>query len=136
MKAVLPAVLGLLLCAAPIFPASAAWYRGGFTGEEILEHCKQSLNTDPLKDFSRGICAGFIDGFTAGHYIAETYHAFHHREEKIEDIYGHLCVPEGTSRGQMARFFVQYLQAHQDKLKLPAALLIEDALREAYPCPK
>lgn len=136
MKVVLPAVLGLLLCTAPVPPAAAAWYRGGFTGEEILEHCKQSLNTDPLKDFSRGICAGFIDGFTAGHYIAETYHAFHHREEKIEDIYGHLCVPEGTSRGQMARFFVQYLQAHQDKLKLPAALLIEDALREAYPCPK
>jgi hypothetical protein len=45
-------------------------------------------------------------------------------------------VPDGTSRGQMARSFVQYLQAHQDKLKLPAALLIEDALREAYPCPK
>jgi hypothetical protein len=136
MRAVLPAVLGIFVCAAMPSPSAAAWYRGGFTGEEILEHCKQSLNTDPVKDFSRGICAGFIDGFMAGHYMAETYHAFHHREEKIEDIYGHLCVPDGTSRGQMARSFVQYLQAHQEKLKLPASLLIEDALREAYPCPK
>lgn len=136
MKAVWPALLGTLLCAAPVPHAIAAWYRGGFTGEEILEHCRQSLNTDPVKDFSRGICAGFIDGFTAGHYVAETYHAFHHREEKIEEIYGRLCVPESTSRGQMARAFVQYLQAHQDKLKLPASLLIEDALREAYACPK
>ena len=129
-------LLGLLLLS--ITPAYSAgpWYRGGFTGKEILEHCKESLNTDPVKDFSRGICAGFIDGFTAGHFIAETYHAFHHRDEKLEDIYGHLCVPEATSRGQMARVFVQYLQSHPDKHPLPAALLIEDALREAYPCPK
>jgi hypothetical protein len=31
---------------------------------------------------------------------------------------------------------VQFLQQHPDKLKLPASLLLEDALREAYPCPK
>lgn len=136
MRTVVSALLGLLVFAAPDADTSAAWYRGGFTGEEILEHCSQSLNTDPVKDFNRGICAGFIDGFTAGHFVAETYHAFHHRDEKLEDIYGHLCVPDSTSRGQMARVFVQFLQAHQDKLKLPAALLIEDALREAYPCPK
>lgn len=136
MRTVVPALLGLLVLAAPAADTAAAWYRGGFTGEEILEHCSQSLNTDPVKDFNRGICAGFIDGFTAGHFVAETYHAFHHRDEKLEDIYGHLCVPDTTSRGQMARVFVQFLQAHQDKLKLPAALLIEDALREAYPCPR
>jgi len=136
MGTVVPALVAVLMLAVPAADAAGAWYRGGFTGEEILEHCRQSLNTDAVKDFNRGICAGFIDGFTAGHYIAETYHAFHHRDEKLEDIYGHLCVPETTSRGQMARVFVQFLQAHPDKLKLPAALLIEDALRESYPCPK
>lgn len=136
MRTVVPAFLGLLVLAVPAAGAAAGWYRGGFSGEEILEHCSQSLNTDPVKDFNRGICAGFIDGFTAGHFVAETYHAFHHRDEKLEDIYGHLCVPDTTSRGQMARVFVQFMQAHPDKLKLPAALLIEDALREAYPCPK
>ncbi len=136
MKIVVPALLGLLIFAVPAVATAAGWYRGGFTGEEILGHCKESLNTDPVKDFNRGICAGFIDGFTAGHHMAETFHAFHHRDEKLEDIYGHLCVPDTTSRGQMARVFVQFLQAHPDKLKLPAALLIEDALRESYPCPK
>ena len=136
MRTVIPALLGLLVLAAPAAETGAAWYRGGFTGEEILDHCKESLNTDPDKDFNRGICAGFIDGFSAGHHMAETYHAFHHRDEKLEDIYGHLCVPDTTSRGQMARVFVQFLQSHPEKLKLPAALLIEDALREAYPCPK
>jgi hypothetical protein len=136
MRTLVPALLGLLVLATSAADAAAAWYRGGFTGEEILEHCKQSLNTDPVKDFNRGICVGFIEGFTAGHFVAETYHAFHHRDEKLEDIYGHLCIPESTSLGQMARVFVQFLQGHPDKLKLPAALLIEDAFREAYPCPK
>lgn len=136
MRTAVTALLGLLAFAAPAVQPEAAWYRGGFTGQEILDHCKESLNTDPVKDFNRGICAGFIDGFAAGHHMAETYHAFHHRDEKIEEIYGRLCIPDTTSRGQMARVFVQFLQAHPDRLKLPAALLIEDALREAYPCPK
>lgn len=136
MRTVVTALSGLLLFAALAVQPAAAWYRGGFTGQEILDHCKESLNTDPVKDFNRGICAGFIDGFTAGHHMAETYHAFHHRDEKLEEIYGHLCIPDATSRGQMARVFVQFLQTHPDRLKLPAALLIEDALREAYPCPK
>ena len=134
MRTMVPALLGLLVLAAPVATPAAGWYRSGFTGKEILEHCKESLNTDPVKDFNRGICVGFIDGFTAGHYVAETYHAFHHRDEKLEDIYGHLCIPDTTSRGQIARGFVQYLQSHPDKLKLPAALLIEDALREDFPC--
>ncbi len=136
MRTLVPAVLGLLVLAAAGTDTAAAWYRSGFTGEEILDHCKESLNTNPVKDFNRGICVGFIDGFTAGHYVAETYHAFHHRDEKLEDIYGHLCIPDTTSRGQIARGFVQYLQSHPDKLRLPAALLIEDALREDFPCPK
>ena len=136
MRTMVPALLGLLVLAAPVAVPAAGWYRSGFTGKEILEHCKESLNTDPVKDFNRGICVGFIDGFTAGHYVAETYHAFHHRDEKLEDIYGHLCIPDTTSRGQIARGFVQYLQSHPDKLKLPAALLIENALREDFPCSK
>jgi hypothetical protein len=136
MKSALPRLLPAMLLALASLPAGAGWYRGGFTGQEILDHCKESLNNDPVRDFNRGVCIGFIDGFAAGHFVAETYHAFHHRDEKLEDIYGHLCVPENTSRGQMARAFVQFLQQHPDKLKLPASLLLEDALREAYPCPK
>ena len=117
-------------------PASfAAWLRGGFTANEMLLHCNAE-EKDPVKDFGRGICIGFIDGFIAGHYVAETYHAFHHREEKIEDIYGHLCVPDTVNRGQLVRTFVQYLEKNPEKLKLPAGLALEDALRESFPCPK
>ena len=133
MKTAALALVGTLLwiCHPPDTPAAA--FGSGFTGEEMLNHCKAE-EKDPVKDFGRGICIGFIEGFTAGHFIGETYHAFHHRDEKIDDIYGHLCIPDTVTRGQLARTFVQFLEKNRDKLKLPAGLALEDALRDAFPC--
>ena len=133
MKTAALALVGILMGTYHPLEASAAWFRGGFTGEEMLQHCKAE-EKDPVKDFGRGICIGFIDGFAAGHYIGETYHAFHHRDEKIDDIFGHLCIPDTLNRGQLARTFVQFLEKNRDKGKLPAGLVLEDALREAFPC--
>jgi Rap1a immunity proteins len=133
MKTAALALVGILMGTFHPLEASAAWFRGGFTGEEMLQHCKAE-EKDPVKDFGRGICIGFIDGFAAGHYIGETYHAFHHRDEKIDDIFGHLCIPDTLNRGQLARAFVQFLEKNRDKGKLPAGLVLEDALREAFPC--
>ncbi|MGQ0578292.1 MAG: Rap1a/Tai family immunity protein [Betaproteobacteria bacterium] len=126
-------IAGALLSAVPA--GAGQWVQGRFTGEEMLAHCK-AADKDPMHDFGRGICTGFIDGFAAGHYVAETWHAFHHRDEKKDDIFGHLCVPESTTRGQLARVFVQFLERYPEKLKLPAGLLLADALRESFPCPK
>ena len=133
MKTAALALLGTLLWIFLPSEAPAAGFRGGFTGEEMLGHCRAE-EKDPVKDFGRGICIGFIDGFAAGHYVGETYHAFHHREEKIDDIYGHLCLPDSVNRGQLVRTFVQFLEKNPDKLKLPAGLVLEDALRDAFPC--
>ncbi len=133
MKIAALALLGTLLWTFHAREAAAAGFRGGFTGEEMLQHCRAE-EKDPVKDFGRGICIGFIDGFAAGHFVGETYHAFHHREEKIDDIYGHLCIPDTVNRGQLAKAFVQFLEKHPEKLKLPAGLVLEDALRDAFPC--
>jgi len=133
MKTAALALLGTLMWIFPPSETPAAGFRGGFTGEEMLGHCRAE-EKDPVKDFGRGICIGFIDGFAAGHYIGETYHAFHHRDEKIDDIYGHLCIPDSMNRGQLVRTFVQFLEKNPDKLKLPAGLVLEDALRDAFPC--
>jgi hypothetical protein len=126
-------IASALLAAAPA--GAAPWFQGKFTGEEMLAHCKAG-DKDPIQDFARGICTGFLDGFAAGHFVAETWHGFHHRDEKMDDIFGHLCVPDSTTRGQLARVFVQFLEKNPEKLKLPAGLLLEDALRESFPCPK
>jgi len=133
MKTAALALMSTLLWIFQPAEASAAPLRGSFTGEEMLLQCRAE-EKDPVKDFGRGICIGFIDGFTAGHYVGETYHAFHHRDEKIDDIYGHLCVPDTVNRGQLARTFVQFLEKNPEKLKLPAGLVLDDALREAFPC--
>ncbi|HVY04753.1 MAG TPA: Rap1a/Tai family immunity protein [Burkholderiales bacterium] len=133
MKTTALALLGTLLWIFHFQQAAAGWFRGGFTGEEMLLHCRAE-EKDPVKDFGRGICIGFIDGFAAGHFVGETYHGFHHREEKIDDIYGHLCIPDTVNRGQLAKTFVQFLEKHPEKLKLPAGIILEDALREAFPC--
>ena len=133
MKTAALLLLGTLLWIIQPAETAAAWFRGGFTAEEMFNHCKAE-EKDPVKDFDRGICIGFIDGFAAGHHVGETFHAFHHRDEKIDDIYGHLCVPDSVNRGQLARIFVQFLEKNRDKLKLPAGLVLDDALREAFPC--
>ncbi len=131
-KAVL-AFFGIMLWVASSAANSAGWFRGGFTGEDMLNHCK-AAEADPVKDFGRGVCIGFIDGFVGGHVVAESYHAFHHRDEKIDDIYGHLCIPDTVNRGQLAKIFVQFLEKNADKRQLPAGLVLEDAMREAFPC--
>jgi hypothetical protein len=132
-------VLSLLIIAAMIgvFANNAAadetYLKGNFTGEEMLRYCKVP-NDDSVRDFERGICTGFIDGFAAGHHAAELWHAFHHRDEPIDSIFGHLCVPKDVNRTALVSLFVRHLEANPDNLGWNAGLLLETALREAYPC--
>ena len=134
MNTAVLSILGLVLWTMPVLAAQAANFRGGFSGEEMLGHCAAE-ERDPSKDFDRGVCIGYVDGFHAGRFVGETYHAFHHRDEKLDNIYGQLCVPDTVSRGKLARVFVLFLRKNPERLKLPAALLLEDALREEFPCP-
>lgn len=109
------------------------YLRGSFTGAEMLRYCKVASD-DSVRDFERGVCTGFIDGFAAGHYAAELWHAFHHRDENIDSIYGRLCVPRDVKRAALVAVFVRYLENNRDNLDWNAGLLLETALREAYPC--
>ena len=129
------AILLCLLAWGGSGPVIAADTPEAFTGQEMLGYCK-SLELDQKQDFDRGICVGFLDGFIAGHQVAEHYHAFHHRDEKIDAIYGRLCIPPKTTRGQMAKLFVRYMEQFPDKLKSSAGNLLEEAIQEAYPCPE
>jgi Rap1a immunity proteins len=129
------ALLAALTLTASMATANDAYLKGNFTGEEMLKYCKVA-NDDSVRDFERGVCTGFIDGFAAGHHAAELWHAFHHRDEDIDNIYGHLCVPKDANRTAMVTLFVRYLEKNSDKLKWSAGLLLESALREGYPCEK
>ncbi|HUU73114.1 MAG TPA: Rap1a/Tai family immunity protein [Burkholderiales bacterium] len=122
-----------LLTAAAAATANDAYLKGNFTGAQMLKYCKVA-NDDSVRDFERGVCTGFIDGFAAGHHAAELWHAFHHRDEDIDNIFGHLCVPKDANRTALVALFVRYLESNPDNLDWSAGLLLESALREAYPC--
>ena len=117
------------------FAADGVHLKGNFTGAEMLKYCKVT-NDDSVRDFERGVCTGFIEGFAAGHHAAELWHAFHHRDETIDNIFGHLCVPKDANRTALVALFVRYLESHPENLSWNAGLLLETALREAYPCDK
>jgi hypothetical protein len=119
---------GALLCAEDTF-------RGSFTGKELLTACK-AVGADSVNDFERGICRGFIEGFIAGRYVGDTSHALHHRDEKLDQIPGRLCIPKDINKVALAIVFVQYLEKNPDKHAWNAGLLLEAALQEAFPCPK
>lgn len=126
-------LLAAMSTSAPGMAADDVYLKGNFTGEQMLNYCKVASD-NAARDFERGVCTGFIDGFAAGHHAAELWHAFHHRDENIDDIFGHLCVPKDTNRTSLVALYVRYLEKHPDKLQWGAGLLLESALIDAYPC--
>jgi hypothetical protein len=46
----------------------------------------------------------------------------------------HFCKPDDVSRDQLAVTVKKYMEDHPEKMDLPAAGIIFDALTEAYPC--
>jgi hypothetical protein len=127
-------LIALLLFPAAAFPADE-WFRGTFTGKELLTACKAAAE-ESIKDFERGVCRGFIEGYMAGRYIGDISHAMHHRNEKFEDIPGALCVPKDINKTVLAVVFVQFLEKNPDKLGWNAGVLFESALKLSFPCPK
>jgi hypothetical protein len=45
-----------------------------------------------------------------------------------------ICLPSGSSGEQYMVIFINYLQAHPERLHEPAARLLLDAIFETYPC--
>jgi hypothetical protein len=62
-----------------------------------------------------------------------TYRGY--ENNKIDMSLQKFCIPKEVSfQKQLPRIVVKYFKSHPDKLHEPAAVLIVDAIREAYPC--
>lgn len=134
MKALAQYLACTLLLVAPCALGAEEWFRGSFTGKELLAACKAATD-ESVHDFERGICRGFIEGFVAGRHVGDTWHAFHHREEKLDEVYGRLCIPKEIKKVALAVVFVQYLEKNTEKLNWNAGTLLEAAIKQAFPCP-
>jgi hypothetical protein len=44
------------------------------------------------------------------------------------------CIPQNASLLQLARVVVKWLRDHPDQLQKPKAILVQQALQDAFPC--
>jgi len=89
----------------------------------LLSACTSSALTAEERE-RRRYCAAFISGIEEGVRLLE-----HARGEKST-----VCPSTWvTSRG-LVDAYMNYAAKHRDKMHEPAASLVLDALREAYPC--
>jgi len=89
--------------------------RAGFESGEVLLHLCQS---------NASICLAYLEGVVDG---AEAL-AWH-------GVVTGLCVPELVESAEVREIFLEYAERHASVLKLPAGMLVIDALREAWRCP-
>jgi hypothetical protein len=92
------------------------------TAGDLFDRCIFDPAAPPPDAF---ICAGYLTG-------AEDAMAIVWAANGLERAY---CKPEATQRGALLRTFIDYMRAHPEKRGLPAALVILQAFRDAFPCP-
>ena len=106
------ALSALLALAAPVAPRA----EGFITGSQLMQACTaRSLDSERL-------CTGFIAG--AADQVSAN-----------PALKGELCpLPVGVSLKDVKATVVKYGQEHADKVRQPGVLLLNEAVRERYPC--
>ena len=108
----------LLLVAAAIIlavlPAKADEDKS--SGNYLIKACQRAL--DNFNDWQAGYCLGWVDGISA-----------------VNDGLNLVCMTDHVTRGQAVRVVVKYLQDHPKDLDRSGAILVAEALQEAWPCP-
>jgi hypothetical protein len=90
---------------------------------DLLVHCASSSLTDRGRERQR-YCSGFVSGVEEATRLLGTA-----AEPPLR-----LCIPARTSAREFREAFVRYGGRRGADLNRPAALVVVEALREAYPC--
>jgi len=101
----------------------------GVTGNYLMQNCEEGKKAgvrNKVKAFDLGLCMGFINGAWDTLTLLQ------------ESIYGKriFCAPEGVNLGQVKKIVEKYFNDHPEKMHRESTYLINDSLREAFPCPK
>ncbi len=106
-------------------------------GGEALEYFPQQLTASRLLYYCAGssltgsgrervkTCAGFISGVEEGVRLLEA-------RQQLKEPSG-ICVPKGISASRFAKTYRKYAVKRTDD-DSPAAAVVLDVLRQAYPC--
>lgn len=115
---------------AAIFIASPA---NAFNGEQLLGYCTDVIkyqqdksDKSPSRFYNMGLCYGFISGVVNNHKIMFQY-------RKVPKLF---CTPEQITIAEIAVIFVKDLEKNPQNLQINGALLLDGALKDAFPCPK
>ena len=105
-------------------------------GAELLRACRTALKfedatshlsmTDELEG---GFCIGMVHGISSTLYLNRSIAA-----KQVTTVTGIGCVPGDVSNSEAVRVVVGYLEAHPERLHIPEAQLIIEALIQAFPC--
>ena len=117
--------VGLLLLTAP----AAAHEAGVRDGTLLLATCREDIRSaDGLAPptFGGGLCLGFVTG------VADMHALYHTAYPETIPLF---CKPEGLKVEQAVRVVIRFLETHPEQLHFGAAVLITQALQEAFPCP-
>lgn len=105
-------LIGVSLLAATTADA-AKW---GTPGSEMWGACARALRPHDTPDngYNAGLCVGTINA--------------------VVFIRDDICLSDGVSRDQATRVVVRYFETHPELLHFDGVTLVQDALREAWPC--
>ena len=107
-------IRGLIVCCLTLFP-TIGW-PSFFTAEDVAKHCFKTKSS-----YSEGVCLGYIAGTLDSMYKAYPQQ-FH-------------CVPDITL-GQAEKVILKYLDDHPEKLHIDGSIIVQQAIKEAFPCQK
>ena len=96
------------------------------TAKELLRACASSSLTKRGRERQR-YCHGFVSGVEEGVRLAQS----RHRSDRSLA----LCVPPARTAREFADVYMRFAGRKGVDLDKPAALVVVEALRDAYACP-
>lgn len=122
----------------PILRAKADSSSTAYTGEQLIDSCNQ-LNFEH-KNTAWDFCAMYVEAASSGTLFGAALGyakgSGHNAPSDLVVSILDICMPENTTIEQYALVVTKYLHDHPAELNEPAAVLIYEAISQAWPCSK
>ncbi len=104
------------------------------TGISLLRQCNAAVVTNPQSTYTNGLEMGVCIGLIRG--VMDTMQLWEEgrRQGMTEKIDLHGCIPSEVTPRQAVLVVLKYLNAHPEELHKMDTMLINSALRNAFPC--
>jgi Rap1a immunity proteins len=86
-----------------------------------LQRTPKATDDKTKSPFNVGLCLGYIDGVIDRNDLAYVHKSV-------------VCVPSDVTNGQEEQIVMKYLNDHPERLHYAAALLVLEAMHQAFPC--